>query len=140
MGLGKKIGKFGRAFAIFQAFTKDAEEYHHDPRRAEVLGRNALERAQRHRKGPIARVWDELMTFIRLIRSWAGGAYRQAPWKSVALIIGAILYFVSPIDAIPDIIPLLGFADDAFIIAFVMRQVRKDVAAFRDWESNLAAS
>lgn len=139
MGIGKKLGKFSRAYAIFQALTRDAEQYHHDPRRAEMLGREALERAQRHRKGPIARVWDELMTFIRLIRSWATGGYRQAPWKSVAFIIGAILYFVSPIDAIPDFIPVLGFMDDAFIIAFVMRQVRKDVAAFRDWESNFAA-
>ena len=138
MGLGKKLGKFSRAYAIFQAFTKDAEEYHHDPRRAEELGRSALVRAEHHRKGPLARVWDDLMTFIRLLRSWAGGTYRQAPWKSVALIIGAILYFVSPLDAIPDFIPILGFADDAFIIAFVMRHVRRDVAAFRDWESTYA--
>jgi uncharacterized membrane protein YkvA (DUF1232 family) len=139
MGIAKGLGKFSRAYAIFQAFTRDAEQYHDDPHRAEGLSRDALDRAQHHRKGPLARVWDDLMSFIRLLRAWATGAYRQAPWKSVALIIGAILYFVSPLDAIPDFIPLLGFADDAFIIAFVMRQVRKDIAAFRNWESIPAA-
>jgi uncharacterized membrane protein YkvA (DUF1232 family) len=138
MKIGKKIGKFSRAIALFQAFTRDAEEYHYDPQKAEELGRNAYERARRHRKGPLARVWDELMSFIRLIRAWAKGSYRHAPWKSLALIIGAILYFVSPLDAIPDIIPVLGFMDDAFIIAFVMRQVRKDIAAFRIWEASFA--
>jgi uncharacterized membrane protein YkvA (DUF1232 family) len=34
---------------------------------------------------------------------------------------------------------VLGFADDAFIIAFVMRHVRRDIAAFRNWESIYAA-
>jgi uncharacterized membrane protein YkvA (DUF1232 family) len=139
MGLGKTFGKFNRAFTIFRALTKDAEEYHEDPRRAEELARGAYHRAHEHRKGPLARVWDELMTFLRLIKAWASGEYRQAPWKSIALVIGAILYFVSPIDAIPDFIPILGFADDAFIIAFVMRAIRKDVRAFREWESIAAA-
>jgi len=135
MGIGKKLGKFSRAYSIFYALTRDAEEYRDDPRRAEDLSRHAYDRARQHRRGPIARVWDDLMSFIRLLRAWAKGSYRQAPWKSVALIIGAILYFVSPLDAIPDVIPVLGFADDAFIIAFVMRHVRRDIAAFRDWES-----
>jgi uncharacterized membrane protein YkvA (DUF1232 family) len=139
MGLGKKLGKFSRAYAIFQAFTKDAEEYHNDPRRAEELARGAYQRAHEHRKGPIARVWDDLMTFLRLIKAWATGGYTQAPWKSIALVIGAVLYFVSPIDAIPDFIPVIGFMDDAFIIGFVMRAIRKDVRAFREWESIAAA-
>ena len=38
------------------------------------------------------------------------------------LIIGALGYFISPIDAIPDVIPLIGYSDDAAIItAVVMR-------------------
>jgi uncharacterized membrane protein YkvA (DUF1232 family) len=139
MGLGKKLGKFSRAYAIFQAFTKDAEEYHNDPRRADDLARTAYHYSHEHRKGPIARVWDDLMTFLRLIKAWAKGTYRQAPWKSIALVIGAVLYFVSPLDAIPDWIPIIGFMDDAFIIGFVMRAIRKDVRAFREWESTVAA-
>ena len=138
MGILKRANKMGRAFSIFQAFTKEADDYQHDPRRAEELSRTALDRAEHHRKGPIGRVWDDLMSFIRLIRSWATGKYQAAPWKSLALIIGAILYFVSPLDAIPDIIPVLGFADDAFIIAFVMRHVRRDINAFRAWETEYA--
>lgn len=139
MGLGKKLGKFSRAYAIFQAFTKDAEEYHNDPRRAEELARGAYQRAHEHRKGPIARVWDDLMTFLRLIKAWATGKYRQMPWKSMAMVIGAVLYFVSPIDAIPDFIPIIGFMDDAFVIAWTMRTIRKDVRAFREWEDTVAA-
>jgi uncharacterized membrane protein YkvA (DUF1232 family) len=140
MGLGKKLGKFNRAFLIFRALTKDAEQYHDDPRRAEELARGAYQRAHEHRKGPLARVWHELMAFLRLIKAWASGDYRKAPWKSMVLVIAAVLYFVSPIDAIPDWIPIVGFADDAVVIAFVMRAIRKDVRAFLEWESTAAAS
>jgi uncharacterized membrane protein YkvA (DUF1232 family) len=80
------------------------------------------------------------MAFLRLIKAWATGDYRQAPWKSMALVIAAILYFVNPFDAIPDFIPFLGYADDALVIGFVMRAIRKDVRAFLEWESTAAAS
>ena len=53
----------------------------------------------------------------------------------MAWIIAGVIYFVSPIDAIPDFIPVIGFMDDAFVISLVMRGVRKDVENFREWES-----
>ena len=38
-----------------------------------------------------------------------------------AALIGAIGYFVLPFDAIPDMLPVLGFADDAAMLAGVIR-------------------
>lgn len=38
-------------------------------------------------------------------------------WKALALFLGAVAYGVSPIDAIPDLIPVLGLADD--VVVFV---------------------
>ena len=42
--------------------------------------------------------------------------------------------FVSPIDAIVDVIPVLGLVDDAAVLAWVFRQVRWELDAFREWE------
>jgi uncharacterized membrane protein YkvA (DUF1232 family) len=39
------------------------------------------------------------------------------------MIIGALGYFISPIDAIPDVIPLIGYSDDAAIIATVVMRM-----------------
>lgn len=44
--------------------------------------------------------------------------------RSVRLImLGAIAYFVLPLDAIPDILPLIGFSDDAAVIAAAIARV-----------------
>jgi uncharacterized membrane protein YkvA (DUF1232 family) len=127
--------KYLRALKIFRAIVvDDAHRYQQHPEDADVLAREAYDRAQKH-KHPLRRVWDDLTTFLRLLRSWATGRYKLLPWKSLSLVIGAVLYFMSPIDAIPDFIPAMGFVDDAFIIGWVMRNIRRDVENFREWES-----
>ena len=47
--------------------------------------------------------------------------------KDKALIAGALAYFVSPIDIIPDGIPLIGFADDLVVLLFVLKTIRDNV-------------
>jgi uncharacterized membrane protein YkvA (DUF1232 family) len=51
------------------------------------------------------------------------------------LVVAGLLYLVSPIDAILDAIPVLGFLDDALVLGWVFRQVRWELDAFREWES-----
>ena len=40
---------------------------------------------------------------------------KSTPWGSIVSLVLAVLYGVSPIDVIPDIIPLLGWVDDATV-------------------------
>ena len=42
-------------------------------------------------------------------------AGRPLPWGSIVSLIAALLYGVSPIDLIPDILPLIGWVDDVSI-------------------------
>ena len=35
----------------------------------------------------------------------------------IAVIVGALAYFICPVDAIPDLTPIVGYADDAVVIA-----------------------
>jgi len=46
---------------------------------------------------------------------------RDTPRHVQAALIGAIGYFVLPFDAIPDMLPVLGFTDDAAVLAGVIR-------------------
>ena len=48
---------------------------------------------------------------------------RETPRHVQAALLGAIGYFVLPFDAIPDMVPLLGFTDDAAALAAVIRLV-----------------
>jgi uncharacterized membrane protein YkvA (DUF1232 family) len=48
---------------------------------------------------------------------------RATPIQVKAALLGALAYFVLPIDLIPDILPVLGYADDAAVLAAALRLV-----------------
>ena len=48
---------------------------------------------------------------------------RQTPMPVKAALLGALAYFVLPFDFMPDIMPLLGFTDDAAVLATAIRMV-----------------
>jgi uncharacterized membrane protein YkvA (DUF1232 family) len=89
-------------------------------------------------RGPLARQWDDLRTTIRLVRAWSRRDYRGVARSTIVLVVAALLYFVSPIDAICDTIPVLGLLDDAVVLGWVFGQVRWELDVFREWESKRA--
>ncbi len=52
----------------------------------------------------------------------------------MTLIIASIIYFVTPIDLIPDFIIGLGFIDDAAILTWTFNAIRNDINSFVEWE------
>ena len=44
-----------------------------------------------------------------------------------AMIIGALGYMISPLDVIPDAIPIAGLSDDLAVLLFVLRKVWTDI-------------
>ncbi len=58
---------------------------------------------------------------------------RNTPRKVQATLLGAIAYFVLPFDFVPDVMPLLGFTDDAAVLAAAIRMVASNITpAHRD--------
>jgi uncharacterized membrane protein YkvA (DUF1232 family) len=52
--------------------------------------------------------------------------------KQVGLLAAALLYFISPLDLVPDIIPGLGYVDDLAVLAYVLKTVASTVRPMRD--------
>ena len=52
---------------------------------------------------------------------------RETPREVQIALIGALAYFVLPFDFIPDMIPLLGYTDDAAVLAAAIRLVAKHI-------------
>lgn len=122
-------------------------------RRAFALARNAARRVLRRRfrlirltvnayrklaahHGAMPRVAADLATMIRIVRAWTNREYRTIPWKPLLYIVAAIVYFVNPVDVIPDVLTGLGFVDDAAVVTAVIRVVHGELVAFRAWESS----
>ena len=55
-------------------------------------------------------------------------AFDQAtPWQVKVTLVGALAYFVLPFDAIPDMLPVLGFTDDAAVLATTIKLVASHI-------------
>jgi uncharacterized membrane protein YkvA (DUF1232 family) len=52
---------------------------------------------------------------------------RQTPLPVKASLVGALAYFVLPADAIPDVLPVLGFTDDAAVLATAIKLVASHI-------------
>ena len=121
--------------AVEKTRTK-AEKYLRDPLKSRQLLDEALEKAKKEEKnkGPLADLWNNLSAFFRLMQAYIHHEYRDIPWASIVLVVIAIVYFVSPIDLIPDFIPFAGFIDDAAVLVFVLAQIKADLDKFLLWE------
>lgn len=75
-------------------------------------------------KGALANVWDKVLFLLKRFNE------NSSP-KDKAMIIGALLYAILPVDIIPDVIPGLGLVDDAFAVVMVCNIVRKAVPVVR---------
>jgi len=85
-------------------------------------------------KGSIQKIKNELLLLTELIKYWSKGQYKDISTKSILMIVGAIIYFVNPLDIIPDFTPILGFTDDATILYYVIRKISSEIDKFRNWK------
>jgi uncharacterized membrane protein YkvA (DUF1232 family) len=75
-------------------------------------------------------------TFLRLLKAWALRDYRDVSWNSILMLTAAVVYFINPLDAIPDMAPVIGFLDDIGVIAFVLNSIGADIKRFEEWEKS----
>jgi uncharacterized membrane protein YkvA (DUF1232 family) len=76
----------------------------------------------------------DLMALLRLLKAWALRQYERVPWPSLLLVAGAVVYFVMPVDMIPDMLPGIGFVDDVAVVSAVMHTLRDELDRFQAWE------
>ncbi len=68
-----------------------------------------------------------------LLKSYIKKEYTDIPIGTIIAIISALIYFVSPIDIVPDSIPALGYFDDAAVVAACWLLVESDVNEYSTW-------
>jgi uncharacterized membrane protein YkvA (DUF1232 family) len=81
-------------------------------------------------------VKGDLKTLLRFVAAYRSGEYRQVSLRTKVLAALTIAYLMWPIDLIPDFIPVVGYADDAALLALVLRRISGDLERFRAWEES----
>ena len=81
-------------------------------------------------KGDLKKVWDKVVLL------WEMAKDSNAPWESKAMALGALIYTISPVDAIPDIMPVLGLTDDVGVILAAVTALGASLAEYADKKPN----
>ena len=76
----------------------------------------------------------EIPVLISLVKAYLEKRYSKVPIGTVIAIVGALIYFLSPIDLVPDLLPAIGLVDDAAVIALALKLVHDDVKEYKSWK------
>ncbi|MGZ0148434.1 YkvA family protein [Kribbella sp. WER1] len=90
-----------------------------------VLRRRAVRRKKiaRGEPVPVGNVFERAQALPRLLRDVRRGTYTDLPRNRTFLWLIAIVYLVSPIDIIPDLLPIIGVTDDAGVFMWLLTSV-----------------
>lgn len=98
------------------------------------LVRNVGEKiAKVGRNAKVQKFIQPIQIFIRMIKAHFKGEHKIG-FSTLGLIVLALVYFLSPIDLIPDFLGVIGFADDLSVVLAVYAKVKDEVEQFLEWE------
>ena len=81
-----------------------------------------------------ADIASRLNVLTRLTKACRNKEYTVVSYVTVFLSVAILLYFVSPIDLVPDFIPIVGGLDDVLLLGFLLKMIDKEIKRFLTWE------
>ena len=76
----------------------------------------------------------DVPTLCLMVMDYVKGNYKEVPFAAMVGIVVALVYFLGPVDLIPDGIPFLGQLDDAAVILFAVKAAHNDIADYKKWK------
>lgn len=124
---------------FWEKTKQDAFDYLKDADKLRSLVAVAMEKTKKllANDPKLSPMLDSLKIFFSLVKSYFNGEYRNIPIETIGLVVAAILYFVSPLDFVPDFLLGLGLLDDAIIISLVLKALGNEVEKFRTWQREI---
>jgi uncharacterized membrane protein YkvA (DUF1232 family) len=123
---------FNKLKSSYNAFSKVAGTLLKDKNKTLKKVQEGLKKATEN-QGSLGNIWDQLQLLFSLVKDYANGNYTAVPKSTIVAIVAALLYFISPLDIIPDFLVGLGFVDDAFILSLVYKKVIKELDKYQVW-------
>lgn len=72
---------------------------------------------------------------INMLIDFFEGKYKRIPLDTFIAIFIMVLYTLSPVDFIPDLIPIFGLLDDLVVIRIILLYAQNDLKAYASWKS-----
>lgn len=105
-----------------------------DVKIGEILLPGETDKQQERENVVRAKFWPKLkrvMTKVPFARDAAAAYYcaidRDTPLRAKGIILAALAYFIMPIDAVPDMLAVVGFTDDIAVITAALAMIRAHI-------------
>lgn len=124
-----------RAFSIFNKKKKESEEII-DNSKEKVFSKvaKATKKANDVKGTSFSVVFEDFKLLLSMIGAYSRREYTKVPKSVIVAAFAATLYFISPIDAIMDFIPGLGYLDDAFVVSYVIKKFHEELQNYKAWK------
>jgi len=112
-----KIVSFQRALILFELFRK------------QKITTNDLNNAGQ-KASHLKSSKEDFLLLVQMGKDTLAGRYKMNKWN-MSIIAATILYVVSPIDAIPDLVPVLGWLDDVTIVGYAISKLTAEMKRYK---------
>lgn len=127
--------------AVFNVFVNRATKLLGKPFKVVTALNEAADKlaSEESKDNKFKQLFDTALTLVRLVRRYVSGEYREVRTGTIVSGLAVLLYVLSPIDLVPDFIPVLGFLDDLSLISWFVGKFSDEISRFRQWEQQLVA-
>ncbi|NGM65127.1 YkvA family protein [Sphingobacterium sp. SGR-19] len=115
----KKLKYLGKALALFKVF-KTYSLTNKDIADADNLAEHLSDRKA------------EFQLILAMANDSIKGRYKIGK-LNLGIIVATVVYVISPLDAIPDLVPILGWVDDVAIIGYALGRLKSEVIKYQKW-------
>ena len=81
----------------------------------------------------VGKKFQMIPVMISLVKNYAQWKYTTVPYGTILAVLSALIYFLAPIDIVPDFIPLAGYLDDMAVLGLCMNMVSIDIETYEKW-------
>ena len=81
----------------------------------------------------VGKKFSMIPVMISLVKNYVQGKYTTVPYGTILAVLSALIYFLAPIDIVPDFIPLAGYIDDMAVLGLCMNMVSIDIETYEKW-------
>jgi uncharacterized membrane protein YkvA (DUF1232 family) len=78
---------------------------------------------------------DEFKLLIAMCKDVFAGKYQMNKWN-MSVIVATIVYVISPLDAVPDVLPIVGWLDDVTIVGYAIAKLSEEIIKYKAFKQS----
>lgn len=124
-----------RRHPVYRKAAEKVESFRDNPEKLTSLVGRVAELTRSGMPERYGLIRGRVSALCRMVKAYARREYTEVPWGAIALITTSLVYLVTPMDLVPDFLPIVGFGDDIALLAWTISQIEGDIDRFVEWEN-----